>query len=93
MSRHGPIHQLNLAVRIWDAVLEALLVGVTISTASLIKIILWHPCENIPQLSGHGSILCNIGHQSNPTEEANENIKGPLNPLRVPQSDEATIRI
>ena len=86
MVRHGPSRHLHPTVQTWDAVPEVLPVGGTIPSAPPTKSLLWHPYANHPRLSGHGLGLCDVGHQYYPTEEANEDIKVPLKPLRVPQS-------
>ena len=93
MGHYGPVHQLHPTVWTWGAPLEALPVSAPLPCSPATEVLLLHPCVNCPQLEDHGLGFCDFSHQSNPTEEFNKDIDGPLEPLRVPQSDESVFRI
>ena len=44
-------------------------------------------------MAGHHIGFCNVGHQTDPAEDSDKDIDGPLDPVEVLQSDEAVIRI
>ena len=93
MGHYGPVHQLHPTVWTWGAPLEALPVSAPLPCSPATEVLLLHPCVNCPQLEGHDPGIFDILYQSNYTEEADEDIEIPLKPLKVPQYDEAIIRI
>ena len=77
----------------WDLPPKILPVCGPFSYATPNEILLLHPCENFPCLTGRGLVFFCIGHQVEPSEEFDENIDGPLDPFQVPRSYHSAICI
>ena len=62
MGRHGPGCQLHPAVWTWYAPPQMIPLYGPLSWDPTTEILLWHPCSNRPQISGHSIGNSYIGH-------------------------------